>query len=275
MTAPVGTPMLLLSTQASSLMRLEGYASAVEEADLTGIDLDATNDLKRALVASRSMHKALANQSVRSVWVRPLQLEGSGLQPFRDAAKTCGEARLPLMIVDVPAGVDHIDAVSIQLAAATRLRHAVGSQANIAIAVRAENPEGNRNHLDRLAMIRHQAGEWDYKLALDLTAKADGTWEAEAAMLRVLPRIANIRLTVPRTLLSGGIRWRIASRVIAAATDGGYRGFISLAPELSLWERHSVATLADRSAMFAANVERRALRVRGERTRLLGRRQIR
>ncbi len=267
--------MLLLSTQATSLLRLDGYASAVEEADLSGIDLDATNDIKRAFVASRSMLKALANQSVRSIWVRPLQLEGAGLQPFRDAVKTCGENRLPLFVVDVPAGVDHIDAVSIQMAAAARLRKAVGSQASIAIAVRAENPEGNRNHLDRLSMIRHQAGEWDFKLALDLTAKPDGTWEAEAAMLRVLPRIATIRLTVPRTLLSGGVRWRIASRVVAAATDGGYRGFISLAPELSLWERHSVTALADRSAMFAANVERRSMRVRGDRSRIPGRRQIR
>lgn len=267
--------MLLLSTQATSLLRLDGYASAVDEADLSGIDLDATNDFKRAIVASRSMHRALANQLVRSVWVRPLQLEGTGLQPFRDAAKTCGEARLPLLIVDVPSGVDYLDAVGIQLAAANRLRGAVGNQASIAIAVRAENPEGNRNHLDRLSIIRHKAGEWDFKLALDLTTKPDGTWEAEAAMMRVLPRIANIRLTVPRTLLSGGVRWRIASRVIASATDGGYRGFVSLAPELSLWERHSISTLADRSAMFAANVERRAMRVRGERSRLSGRRQIR
>jgi hypothetical protein len=124
-------------------------------------------------------------------------------------------------------------------------------------------------------MIRHKAGEWDFKLALDLTAKPDGTWEAEAAMMRVLPRIATIRLTVPRTLLSGGVRWRIASRVIASATDGGYRGFVSLSPELSLWERHSISTLADRSSMFAANVERRAMRVRSERSRITGRRQIR
>jgi hypothetical protein len=267
--------MLLLSTQASSFLRLDGYASAVEEADLSGIDLDATNDLKRTIVASRSMHRALANPLVRSVWVRPLQLEGTGLQPFRDAAKTCGESRLPLFIVDVPSGVDHIDAIAIQMAAAGRLRNAVGNQAGIAIAVRAENPEGNRNHLDRLSLIRHQVSEWDFKLALDLTAKPDGTWEAEAAIMRVLPRIANIRLTVPRTLLSGGVRWRIASRVIASATDSGYRGFVSLAPELSLWERHSISTLADRSAMFAANVERRAMRIRGERSRISGRRQIR
>jgi hypothetical protein len=80
---------------------------------------------------------------------------------------------------------------------------------------------------------------------------------------------------VPRTLLSGGVRWRIASRVVAAATDGGYRGFLSVSPELSLWEKLSINTLADRSAMFAANLERRAVRVRGDRIRHTGRRTFR
>jgi hypothetical protein len=94
-------------------------------------------------------------------------------------------------------------------------------------------------------------------------------------MLRILPRLAMIRLTVPRTLLSGGIRWRIASRVVAAATDGGYRGLISVAPELSLWEKLSVNALADRSAMFATNLERRFIRVRGDRLRSPGRRTFR
>lgn len=103
----------------------------------------------------------------------------------------------------------------------------------------------------------------------------DGTWEAEAAMMRILPRLGMIRLTVPRTLLSGGIRWRIASRVVAAAADGGYRGMLSVAPELSLWEKLSVNALADRSAMFATNLERRTVRIRGDRIRHTGRRTFR
>jgi len=256
-------------------MRLDRYDAALDEADFDGIDLDATNELRRMFVASRSMSKTLANRSICAIWLRPLQLETTGLQPFRDIARTSGAERLPLVVVDVPAAVESDDALAIQLAAAVRLRAVTGPDARIALAIHADNREGSRDHLDRLTMVRHQVGEWDFQLALDLTTRTDGTWEAEAAMMRILPRLGIIRLTVPRTLLSGGIRWRIASRVVAAAADGGYRGMLSVAPELSLWEKISVNALADRSAMFATNLERRAVRVRGDRLRHPGRRTFR
>jgi len=63
--------------------------------------------------------------------------------------------------------------------------------------------------------------------------------------------------------------------VIAATTDSGFRGYLSVAPELSLWEKRSVTSLADRSAIFAENVERRAIRVQNERVRSHIRRQFR
>ncbi len=271
----MASPTLLLSSRASSLMRLDRYDAALDEADFDGIDLDATNDIRRMFIASRSMPKTLANRSICAVWLRPLQLETTGLQPFRDIARTSGAERLPLVVVDVPAAVDPDEALGIQIAAGVRLRAVTGPEAPIAIAIHADNREGSRYHLDRLTMVRHQVGEWDFQLALDLTSNTDGTWEAEAAMMRILPRLGMIRLTVPRTLLSGGIRWRIASRVVAAAADGGYRGMLSVAPELSLWEKLSVNALADRSAMFATNLERRTVRVRGDRIRHSGRRTFR
>jgi hypothetical protein len=252
----MASPTLLLSSRASSVMRLDRYDAALDEADFDGIDLDGTNELRRMFVSSRSMPKTLANRSVCSIWLRPLQLETSGLQPFRDIARTSGTERLPLVVVDVPAAVDADDALALQIAAAVRLRAVTGPET-------------------RIAMVRHQVGEWEFQIALDLTSRTDGTWEAEAAMMRILPRLAMIRLTVPRTLLSGGIRWRIASRVVAAAADGGYRGMLSIAPELSLWEKLSVNALADRSAMFAANLERRSVRLRGDRIRQPGRRTFR
>jgi hypothetical protein len=265
---------MLLSSRSSGFMRLDRYQAAIDGASYDGIDLDATSDLRRMVVASSSMPKTLANPSINAIWLRPIQLEGSGLQPFRDFARITGTARLPQVTIDLPAGVDAQDALSLQFAAARRLRNATGSQAKIAIAVRADNREGSRDHLDRIALLRHQAGEWDLQLALDLTTGVDNAWEAEAAILRLMPRLAMIRLVVPRTMLSGGVRWRIASRAVAAACDSGFTGSFSVAPDLSLWERLSVNALADRCAMFATNLDRRSTLVRGDRTRMPGRRTI-
>jgi hypothetical protein len=265
---------MLLSTRSSGFMRLNRYQAAIDGASFDGIDLDATTDLKRMFIASGSMPKTLANPAINSIWLRPLQLEGSGLQPFRDFARITGATRLPLIVIDVPAGLDAQDALNFQFASARRLRNATGSEARIAIAVRADNREGNRDHLDRIALLRHQVGEWDLQLALDLTTGVDGAWEAEAAILRLIPRLALLRLVVPRTTLSGGVRWRIASRAVAAASDSGFTGAFSVAPDLSLWERLSVNALADRCAMFATNLDRRSSLVRSERARMPGRRTI-
>lgn len=275
MTRLAGTPSLLISTLATPALRLDSYDAAVANAALVGIDLDATNDIRRMLVGSRSMHRALAHPGVKSVWLRPLQLESSGLTPLHDIAQVTGASALPLLVIDVPESVNGDDAFALQLDAAARVRSAVGADYPIALAIRAENEDGSHEHLDRLHMLRHRVSEWDLKLALDLTAKPDGSWEAEAAMNRILPRLAMIRVTVPRTFLSGGARWRIASRVVAASTDSGFRGYLSIAPELSLWEKRSVGALADRSAIFAENVERRAIRVHNERLRSHIRRQFR
>ena len=271
----MASPTLLLSSRSSGFMRLDRYQAAVDGASLDGFDLDATSDLRRFFVASHSLPKTLAVPMLGAIWLRPLQLEGSGLQPFRDFARITGAERLPQIVVDIPAGVDPDDALTLQLAAARRLRNATGSAAKIAIAIRADNREGSREHLDRLNLLRHKVGEWDFHLALDLTTGVDSAWEAEAAILRVMPRLSVIRLVVPRTMLSGGVRWRIASRAVAAASDSGYNGIYSIAPDLSLWERLSVNALADRCAMFGTNLDRRSNFIRSERSRLPGRRTIR
>lgn len=271
----MASPILLLSSRSSGFMRLDRYQAAIDAASYNGLDLDATSDLRRYFTASPSLPKTLATSAIGAIWLRPMQLEGSGLQPFRDFARITGASRLPQIVIDHPAGVDAEDALALQMTAARRLRNATGSPTRIAIAIRADNREGTRDHLDRLSLLRHQVGEWDFHLALDLTTGVDGAWEAEAAVMRILPRLALMRLVVPRTMLSGGVRWRIASRAVAAASDSGFGGIYSIAPDLSLWERLSVNALADRCAMFAANLDRRSSLVRSERTRISGRRTIR
>jgi hypothetical protein len=270
----MASPQLLLSTRSSGIMRLDRYQAVVASGSCHGIDLDATSDLRRLIVSSNAVPKLLANSSISSIWLTPSQLEGRGLQPYRDFARITGTNRLPNLVVDIPADSTADDALSVQIAAARRLRNATGPQARIAVAIRAENREGNHDHIERMTLIRHQVGEWEFGIALDLTIGVDGAWEAEAAVIKLLPRLSMIRLVLPRTMLSGGVRWRIASRTVAAACDSGFTGIFSIAPDLSLWERLSVNALSDRCAMFATNLDRRASLVRSERSRLPGRRTI-
>jgi hypothetical protein len=266
------TPSLLVSTRATSLLRLDAYHAAADEAAFSGIDLDGVDELRRVAVSSRSLDRALAHDAIRSVWLQPAQLEGDALLPF--AAPLRQADRRLLVVIDVPPGADRDGALRQQIAAANRIQNAAGHPLDLAVAVRAENPERSRAHLDRLVMIGHIAAEWDLKLALDLLPQPDVTWEAEAALVRLLPRLVMVRAAVPRSVLSGGTRWRMASRVMATLADAGYRQHLSLAPELSFWEKRSPVTIANRCATFAANVERRSMRRRIDGARRPGHRQF-
>lgn len=274
MTTTMPTPSLLISTRATPLLRLSAYDAAAHEVAFAGIDLDGDNEVRRTLVAGRSLERAIAHRGIRSLWLRPIQLEGVGLIPLAATAVTAGHGRPRLLLViDVPDAVGRSDALALQVAAAKRVRAASERPLDIALAVRAENPDGSRRHLERATMLRHVCSEWDLQIALDLLPEPDATWEAEAALVRMLPRLAMVRIGVPRTVLSGGNRWRMASRVVATLTDGGYGGYLSLVPELSFWEKRSGVAIADRCASFAANVERRAIRQRHSRSRRPSQRQ--
>jgi hypothetical protein len=269
------TPSLLISTRATPLLRFAAYDASANEAAFAGVDLDATDERRRTLVAGRSLTRAIASPSVRSVWLRPAQLEGTGLTPLAATAIATGHGRDRLLVViDVPADVDRGEALSAQIAAAKRIRATSDRPLDISIAVRADNPDGSRLHLERLSLVRHICAEWDLRVALDLVHAPDPTWEAEAAIALLLTRLAMVRIAVPRTVLSGGARWRITSRAVATITDGGYRGYLSLVPELSLLEKRSAVAITHRCASFAANVERRAIRQQNDRARRTGRRQV-
>ena len=275
MSTPTITPNLLISTRSTPLLRLPAYEAAAHEAAFTGIDLDGVGDVRRAMVAGRSLERAIAHHSVRSLWLRPVQLDGVGELPLATPQVAAGNGRPPLLLViDVPQMIAEPDALGLQVQAAARVRSLSDRPLDIALAVRAQNPDGSRRNLERVTMLRHVCSEWDLQIALDLLPKPDGSWEAEAALARILPRLAMVRIGIPRTMFSGGHRWRIASRVVATLADGGYAGYLSLAPELSLWEKRSTVTVADRCASFAANVERRAVRQRNQRARRPRQRQI-
>jgi len=107
-----------------------------------------------------------------------------------------------------------------------------GSIPRVAVGIRAIDLGSDRGHLDHVLSIRHLAEEWDLDVALDLTGPVPRDWEAEAAIMRLLPRLALVRIS---SELEDGLHNRsitaqsIAARSIAILADQGYSGPISLA----------------------------------------------
>lgn len=89
------------------------------------------------------------------------------------------------------------------------------------------------SHLDLVANLRRMAEEWDLDLALDLTGEDIDAWEAEAALMRLFPRLSLVRIRPLQTEPGIGAQSsaeRIGLRTITMLADQAYGGVISIAP---------------------------------------------
>lgn len=112
------------------------------------------------------------------------------------------------------------------------------TSARIAVGIRAIDFADDRRHLDQLVATRRLAEEWDLDIALDLTGNVSLNWEAEAAVIRLMPRLTLVRLR-PWIASDGSgpseDRQAIALRTVAMLADQGYTGSISLVPRPDPW----------------------------------------
>lgn len=111
-----------------------------------------------------------------------------------------------------------------------RVRAELPPNARIAIALRPHQLRGDRTHLDELGNLRRFAEEWDFDIALDLSAPVDWSWEAEAAIWRLTPRLQIVRFGALNARFGRRTEPRIGARVLAALADGGYDGRIAITP---------------------------------------------
>jgi hypothetical protein len=100
----------------------------------------------------------------------------------------------------------------------------------LAMGVRADR---SMHSLESTALARRVAEEWNLDLALDVAGPVPAGWEAEAAVSRLLPRLAVVRLCgwLPTQLThqdNGPLR--IAARSMAMLADQGYAGLLSVVP---------------------------------------------
>ena len=229
---PFRRPTILIGTDTTMLGRAMISASQAATAGLYGLDLD----LRRAW---RSPDPDTldddSSSRIRSVWL-PAQYTGpfcerraERLADFLEQAATRHGLRsivMPKPGTSKTQGV-HLGRIARDIAARTGAR--------IALRLGAETLlERSGSHLEHVANMRRIAEEWEMDIALDLTAPDIERWEAEAALVRLFPRLALVRIRpahdsdgLPATTPES----RASLRTIGMLADQGYSGVISIAPE--------------------------------------------
>ena len=112
-----------------------------------------------------------------------------------------------------------------------RLRETSHGVTRLAIGVKGSIVYRGHGQLAQLQTLRHTAEEWDLDIALDLAGDVPHYLEAEAAILRLLPRLTLVR--IPSWVSSTGelnTADPISRRVVAILADQGYSGEISIVP---------------------------------------------
>jgi hypothetical protein len=165
---------------------------------------------------------------LRSVWL-PAAMNGPLLTHRLDRLTTflrLAEARLGLRQVIVAGSTSSGGGTSLLRV----VRGSVGANVRLAIGVRADR---TINSLTSTAHARRVAEEWDLDLALDLSGPIPPGWEAEAAVMRMVPRLTLVRLCGWLPGASVDVNespTRIAARSIAMLADQGYAGLVSIVP---------------------------------------------
>ena len=232
-------PPVSLSTRASGFLRLPTLFRVAANAGIDAIDLDLSGRLGRPAADQIARLVDDAGVHVNAVWV-PQVGAGPWINRRREAA-TRGAvllARATLastLVVEAPPGGGLCSRSAVGYLGGA-VRDEIGEDIRVAIAVRAHQLEGGRGHLAQLGTLRRLVEEWELDLALDLLGPIDPRWEVEAALSRLAPRLAVIRVgSFARQAAVRG-RARMMARVLAASLDAGFGGSLAVAPPVPVWQ---------------------------------------
>jgi hypothetical protein len=250
-------PRVTLSIRATRWAGPPARVPAAIAAGLDGLDLHLGRRLRARSVPLVPGH----GFAIDSVWAPPSSSEArADLDRLILHVNELGVAsRGAALVLDGDKVLTQGDERRATIDATERLRRHVPTRTPLLVSLSAKRLEGGRDHLRHLTALRHLAEEWDLGVALDLTDPIDETWEAEAAITRLMPRLWLLRVGSLDERGRGFGRPTLTVRALAAAADCGFGGLIALAPSLPFWERwHSpalvraYATVAERiRAQFA------------------------
>jgi hypothetical protein len=228
--ASSGRPIVAIAGRPAFSGDLSGLAATTRAAGFHAIDLDLTRTLVPPRWRQSQVDEDWAGLRVRSCWL-PATLSG----PFarrRAAALLAflrrGRDEAGLRTVVLPRSAS---GRGVPLAATVRelTTGDNGSPLRLAVAVDAATLAASRSQRSALQSIRRMAEEWELEIALDLTVPTNSAWEAEAAVLRLLPRLRLVRLPC-RTESDIDAGARTVERTVAMLADQGFAGTFSLLP---------------------------------------------
>lgn len=239
-------PTILVGSDATWLGRPTVGAEDAAAAGLYGIDLD----LRRSWRAPGELDiEHLDTIRLRSVWL-PTRYGGIAaeeraerLRSFLAQAATRHGLRA---IVITPQSISRGSPL------AGIAREQTGTNGvRLTLEVRADALLGERgSHLERVANTRRFAEEWDLDLALDLGSGDLGGWEAEAALMRLFPRLTLVRIGPmhgPAGRHAVTPASSVALRTVKMLADQAFGGLISVlpaAPQPAWWSWASHPALA-------------------------------
>ncbi len=248
---PAGRPTIVAGVNASWFGSLGKILERAELHQFFATDVDLRRSLLMPSVASTSTHSATGLVRMRSIWV-PGSITGlladhrkSGLWDFLEhAAETMG-----LRTVVIPRSSETAHGEFLGAEIRKRMQSASHGSVRLAIGVKGSNVYRGHDQLSQLQTLRHTAEEWDLDLALDLAGDVPHYLEAEAAILRLLPKLTLVR--IPSWVSAAGelnTNDPISRRVVSILADQGYAGTISIIPARSPlqmpWTR-SYPTMSD------------------------------
>lgn len=190
------------------------------DAGLGVLDVDATS-VGAAWLAKRGGRSA-AYVPAATIWTPAEQLGSPQFAALQNALIARQSGSLPTTVF-VASSLQHRD-LSRQLQPVL-----LGQMASPLIGLTTSRLRGGRPHLVQLGALRRFAEEWDLGLALDLTGRLDPTWEAEAAVTRLGPRLRLIRVRDSAPSRTAVGLDRVACRAIHAALDREHPLTVALA----------------------------------------------
>lgn len=236
--ASAGRPIVAIAGRPTLSGHLGRVATTAKAAGFHAIDLDLTGVMLPPRWPEPAQGQDWAGLRIRSCWL-PATVGG----PFARRRATAlleflqrGRDEVGLRTLVLPRS-----AAGRGLPMAATIRELTqgntGTRLRLAVAVDAASLAASASQRTALQSIRRLAEEWDLDIALDLTTPTRSAWEAEAAVLRLLPRLQLVRLPC-RNETVVDTSARVVERTVAMLADQSYGGTLSLMTPASLLSRN-------------------------------------
>lgn len=232
-------PTILAGTATSILGSPGSSLRAAEALQFFAIDLDLRSTVRMPQAGALGADRPDNLIRVKSVWI-PGSIHGPMSSQRTDALWSLldrSAQSLGLRTIVIPHSNEVTRGDWLGAESRRRLRETQRDFIRHAIGIRGSSIYRGHDQLSQLQMIRHSSEEWDLDIALDLTGDVPHYLEAEAAIMRLLPRLTLVR--IPSWVSSTGelnTNDPISRRVVAILADQGFSGTISIVPMRSPWQ---------------------------------------